>query len=123
MRLLLDEMCSPTIAEHLRRRGHDVVAALERNELRSLSDEALLASADSERRAIATFDVGDFAQLDTRFRAEDREHYGIVLIPARAFSTSAHGIGALAGALAAALEAHPDDDALVNARLWLVADR
>lgn len=119
MRILLDEMCSPAIARELRRRGHDVVASLERDELRGLADDALLALAGTERCAVATFDVGDFARLATGFRAEERDHHGVILISPRRFSAGSDGVGAVVRALDAALEARPGDDELMNATLWL----
>ncbi len=112
-------MCSPAIAEQLRQRGRDVVATLERDDLRGLSDDVLLALAGREHRALATFDVGDFSRLATRFRAEEQEHHGLILISPRRFSTSADGVGALVRALDGVLQAHLGDDDLVNAYVWL----
>lgn len=121
MRLLLDEMWSPAIAEQLRRQGHDVVASAERPDLRGLSDDELLRAATAQRRALATRDVGDFAQLMVRWHAEDRDHWGVILVSPRRFSAFKGSVGPLVRALEAALTAHPGEDALVNARLWLAA--
>lgn len=119
LKLLLDEMCSPAVAEQLRRRGHEAIAALERDDLRGLSDEALLELARREARVLVTFDVGDLSQLDLHLRAEARDHQGVILVSPRRFAASAAGIGELVRALEAVLEAHPGDDDLVNDRLWL----
>lgn len=118
MRLLLDEMWSSTIAEELRSRGHDVVAAAATDQVRGLSDEALLAYAKSERRVVATRDVGDFSELALRLQAEGRDHYGVILVSHR-FSTSKPGIGRIVRALEAVLREHPGDDDLVSAVIWL----
>jgi len=122
LRLLLDEMCSPAIAEQLRRRGHDVLAALERDDLRGLSDEDVLELAALERRVVVTFDAGDFSRLALRFRAEERDHHGVILVSPRRFSASADGIGALVRALDAVIKAHPSDDDLVNDEMRLAED-
>lgn len=119
LKLLLDEMCSPATAEQLRRRGHDVVAALERDEIRGLSDEAVLELARLERRVLVTFDVGDVSQLVLRFRTEERDHQGVILVSPRSFSASREGIGQIVRALEAVLEAHAGDDDLVNDHMWL----
>lgn len=119
LRPLLDEMCSPRIAEQLRARGHDVVGALERDELRGLSDEDLFVWAAQDRRAIVTFDVGDLSELALRVRAAEQHHCGVILVPSRRFSPSATGIGALVRALDAVLGAHPGVGDLVNDTLWL----
>ena len=56
MRLLLDEMLSPSIATELRARGHDVVAVVERPDLRGQPDHVILAVADAEDRVVVTED-------------------------------------------------------------------
>ncbi len=119
MRLLLDEMWSPVIAEQLRRRGHDVVASVERDDLRGLSDEEVLRAAVVDRRVVVTRDVGDFSQLIVRWRAEDRDHWGVILVSPRRFSASIAGVGPLVRALHAILRAYPGEKDIVNARLWL----
>lgn len=96
-----------------------MVAALERDELRGLADEDLLSSAAAERRATVTFDVGDFSRVALRFRAVERDHWGVILVSPRRSSTSADGIGALVRALDAALKARPGEEDLVNDTLWL----
>lgn len=123
LKLLLDEMWSPAIADQLRRRGHDVIAALDRDDLRGLSDEEVLELAATERRVIVTLDVGDFSRLAVQFRAEERDRRRVVLVSPRRFTTSADGFGALVRALDAVLKAHPGDDELTNAQVWLGEDR
>lgn len=112
-------MWSPAVAEQLRRRGHDAVASLERDDLRGLSDEAVLDLARSLRRIVVTRDVGDYAELARRLRSEDRDHHGVVLVSPRRFSAAAEGIGALVRALDALLQDHTGDDDLVNDVMWL----
>lgn len=122
LRLLLDEMCSPAMADRLRRKGLDVVAALERDDLRGLDDESLLTLARTERRVLATFDVGDFAALATRSQGDDPGHHGLILISPRRFSASLDGVGALVRALERVIRERPGYGGLVNTHLWLGAD-
>lgn len=112
-------MWSPVIAEQLRRRGNDVVASAARAELRGLSDDDILRAAALERRAVATRDVGDFSLLIERWRAEGRDHWGVVLVSPRRYPASKAGIGPLVRALDAILKGRPREADLMNARVWL----
>lgn len=62
LRLHLDEHISPRVASQLRKYGFDATSSHEAA-LLSLSDEAQLDHAVSERRAIVTFNVVDFMAL------------------------------------------------------------
>ena len=121
MRLLLDEQISPEIAEALRRRGHDVVAVAERQDLRSLADADILAAATAEGRAVASVNVRDFASLGER-RLPSREwHAGVVLISRRAAPGSRDAFGILIRALDAFLGARTGAEELVGRVIWLEA--
>ncbi len=65
MRLLLDEMYSPRLAEHLRARGHDVLAVAELAELIGRSDIEVARFARERGRMVVTENVADFWRLDT----------------------------------------------------------
>jgi hypothetical protein len=120
VRLLLDEHFSKSIARELRRRyRHDVVAVTERDDLRGLSDELLLARMHAERRATVTQNVADFDLLARSLVARGGEHYGIVLVSRRAFPPTSAGIGRLVTALHRLSREYPEDDALLNQTLWL----
>lgn len=119
MRLLLDEHYSPEIAEHLRRRGHDVVAVSERPELRGLADEVQFATSPEQRRAIVTENVGDFRPLLANAARAGTTNYGLVCVSARRFPRSKNTIGRMVEALHALLGAHPGDDAVRDRELWL----
>ena len=94
MRLLLDEMYPPAIAEQLRARGHDVVAVSTRAELRSLSDEGIFATAQEERRAIVTENIGDFSSIADAADRRGHAHHGLVLIdPAKYLRGNPRTIG------------------------------
>jgi NAD(P)-dependent dehydrogenase (short-subunit alcohol dehydrogenase family) len=113
VKAVLDEMLSPAIAERLREQGHDVIAVVERADLRSLSDADQLAAAVAERRAMVTLDWVDYLQLDRDYRASGRNHAGIVLVPAR-FREDA--VGPLVKALAKFLADGPPYESFV---IWL----
>lgn len=116
MRLYLDEMISPRVAEGLRRRGHDVVAAAERETL-GKSDARQLAEAIQEGRALVTFDVRDFSVLAKAAAAAGTEHWGIIFLSPARFSRSS--IGGLVGALERLLARSPDHETMKDQVLFL----
>lgn len=119
MRLLLDEMYPPAIAEQLRSRGHDVAAVTERTELRALPDAAVFAEAQQQRRAVATENVADFIPLANQADQRGQPHFGLVLIdPSRYPRGARRTIGSLVKALDRLLAGYPADDP-TSARHWL----
>lgn len=78
MRLLLDEMYWPAIAEQLVDRGHDVSAAVTRPALSSIADEQLFAAAQDQRRAIVTENVGDYIPIAQHYGVTGTPHHGLV---------------------------------------------
>ncbi len=118
MRLYLDEMISPTVAEALREGGEDAVAAAERGAL-GLSDAAQLARAIHEERALVTYNIRDYVLLSQAAASAGREHWAIVLVSARTIPTS--DIGGLVRALQAVLAERPVADALKNQTIFLPA--
>lgn len=118
MKLLLDEMLSPEIAEQLRRRGHDVqaIAASEHTEL---DDNEVLDLARSQQRALVTNNVRDFRPLHAAAVSPGGAgHYGMIFISSNFRRTKAD-IGRIVKALEHKLAAHPDLDALANGEDWL----
>jgi hypothetical protein len=105
VRLLLDEMLSAVIAEQLRGRDHDVVAVDERPELRGLSDPDLFEHAQRAQRAIVTYNREDFLALDRLYRAEGRDHHGVVILHPRRFPQTGRTVGGLIASLEAFLTA------------------
>ncbi len=77
-KLYLNEHLSPRLAEQLRKYGFDVTSTLECHMVEADDDEQL-AYAASDQRAIVTFNHKDFAVRHTRYLAEGREHWGIIL--------------------------------------------
>lgn len=116
MKLLLDEMWPPVVAEALRQRGHDVVAVAAYRDLRSATDEAVVEAARAEGRAIVTEDVKDFRTLATTAIRAGRDHPPLILTSSKAWPRANPGtIGRLVKALDALLTA---DEAIEGER-WL----
>ena len=102
--LLLDEMFSDTIAQRLRAKGHDVLAAVADPALVSLPDDQILAHAAATGRALVTANIKDFVPLDAQYRAAGQAHAGLILIPTRTFPQDRSFTGAVTSALAALLD-------------------
>lgn len=119
MKLLLDEHFPPRVAVELRRRGHDVVAAPERPELRGISDADLFALMPAEHRAILTEDASDFLPLVRAAVVRGTDHFGVLLTSPRQFPRTIRSIGQLVSALDAFLTARPAEDALRGQTWWL----
>lgn len=79
MRLLIDEMHSPRVAEALRADGWDVVAVATESSLRGRPDVSLLNYATESGRVIVTEDGNDFARLAAETIAAGHSHCGIVV--------------------------------------------
>jgi hypothetical protein len=100
LKLLLDEMYPPSVADGLRSRGHDTVAIVERPELRSLSDPDVFAHAQGEQRTVVTENVADYVRIANRHDAGAIDHHGLVLVhPARYPRGNPRTIGAMVTAL------------------------
>ena len=118
MKLLLDEMLSPKIAEQLRERGHDVeaVAASEHAEL---DDPDVHDMARSQQRAVLTNNVRDFRPLHvTAVQPGGDGHYGLVFMSGT-FRRTRDDLGRTVEALEEKLAAYPGLDDLANAEEWL----
>lgn len=117
MRLLLDEMWTPAIAEQLQARGHDVHAVASRRDLVTATDAAILAAARNEGRAIVTENIRDFRRWGNEAIARGDGHAGLVLTVPGKFPRRGHrSIGRMVDALHRLLEAEPD---LTNREIWL----
>lgn len=116
MRLYLDEMIAPAVAVALRERKHDAVASVERDAL-GASDAGQLARAIHERRALVTYNIGDFVVLARAAGSARRDHWGIILVNSRRLPPN--DIGGLIRALDALANEHRAPDALQNQVLFL----
>lgn len=118
MRLLLDAMLSPDIAETLRDRGYDVeaVAGSEHGEL---PDAEILDLARSQQRALVTNNVRDFRPLHVAaVQAGAAGHYGMIFMAA-GFRRTKADVGRIADAIEAKLKRYPGVDDLADAEDWL----
>lgn len=118
MRLLLDEMHAPAVADALTADGWDVVAVAADPSLRGTADEELLAHATAEGRALVTENIVDFAVLATLWAGEQRPHAGLIVTNPKRFNRAASSYpGNLVVALQALLEDPPAIGA--SASWWL----
>ncbi len=84
IKLFTDEDVHPKLAPELRRRGYDATSTNEagRHNL-GLSDDAQLAYAAREGRAILVYNIRDYALIHDRWRAAGQQHAGIILATQR----------------------------------------
>lgn len=116
MKLLLDEMWPHSVAEALRRRGHDVVAVTALPDLRGKSDETLFTVGLAEGRAIVTENARDFRRLATTAIHAGRDHPLLILTGNRRWPRANPGtLGRLVEALDALLTA----DDTIEGEHWL----
>ena len=119
MKLLLDEMLSPAIAQLLRSRGHDVLAVAGDRQREGMSDPEIMALARAEHRAVVTNNLRDYRPLHYEaIMAGGGGHYGMVFMPG-AFRRTKRDIGQIAAALEAKLAAYPREEDLANGETWL----
>lgn len=104
MRLLLDEMIGPRVAQALRDQGLDAVGVVERTDLRALPDAVLLELAQEDDRVMVTRNIGDFARLDQQWHSSGRAHAGLVFVTEQSFPQNRNLVGALVQALLLAHE-------------------
>jgi hypothetical protein len=78
IRLYFDEDVSAEIVENLRRRGFDVSCARD-SALLSRDDDAQLAFAVSQQRALVTHNRHDFEARHRRYVETGRRHFGIIV--------------------------------------------
>jgi predicted nuclease of predicted toxin-antitoxin system len=86
VKLLLDEMHSPTIADALAKSSWDVVAAASTPDLRGMPDSDLLAYVTADGRAVVTENIVDFALLTAQWAAENRPHAGLIYTNPKRFN-------------------------------------
>jgi predicted nuclease of predicted toxin-antitoxin system len=119
VRLLLDEMLSPVIAQQLRDRGHDVEAIAGRPVHAALSDPEVMDLARTERRAVVTNNLVDFRPLHHEAVTPGGPgHFGMVFMAGSHRRTKAD-IGRIVTALEAKLEQFPGEHDLANGETWL----
>lgn len=101
--LLLDEMFTDDIAQQLRTKGCDVISVVADPALVGLPDDQIFAYATTEGRALVTANIKDFIPLDTRYRAADQSHAGLILVSTKTFPQNRGFPSAVTTALAVLL--------------------
>ena len=111
MKLLLDEMYAPAVAEQLRARGHDVASVHDPayRMFEGEPDEDGWAAAIGSARALVTENVADFRRIEADSLARGAPTARLILTTDRQFPRGAPGtIGRLVLALDALLSRPPD---------------
>lgn len=123
MKLVLDEMWPPAIAEQLRHRGHDVIAAQEPDHhprYGGISDELLFERAQEHERTVVTDNIDDYEPLVAGCEQHGIVHHGVVFCSSRQFDRSdPRTVGRLVDALGAFLTAQASTSTPFNQRHWL----
>ena len=115
MRLLLDEMHSPAVAEVLVAQGWDVIAVAAEPSLRGSSDAELFERVSSSGQILVTENVGDFSVLHTDWLVSDRPCPALVFTNPKRFNRASL---AYPGDLIAALDVFLSDPP-IRGRSWL----
>lgn len=118
MRLALDHHYSRVIAEQLRTKGHDVVAAIERG-WEQEDDEPLLALCVAEQRALVTNNVADFVAVAQSWTAQGRQHAGLIFTSDASLPRTKGTIGTYVQLLDELLAQHPAPGGLTDRVHWL----
>ena len=110
MKLLLDEMHSPMVAEALLAQGFDVVAVAAEPSLRGSSDAELLEHASRSDQILVTENVGDFSVLFADRIANDGECAALIFTHPKTFNRASLAYpNDMITALATFLHAQPID--------------
>lgn len=118
MKLLLDEMLDASIAEQLRKLGHDVEAVQGNAELEGRTDPELLRAASERGRVLVTDNVQDFARLHQQFVRSGEAHAGILLASPRRYPRAKGTIRKWAAGLDTFMRAH-EKGSLESQVYWL----
>jgi predicted nuclease of predicted toxin-antitoxin system len=108
LKLLLDEMYPPGLAEALRALGIQAVTVNEEG-LAGRSDPEILAAAMEGGYALLTENVADFARIATEEVASGKHHAGVLIARSSRFSRRPSGISAIAAAVRAVADEHLND--------------
>jgi predicted nuclease of predicted toxin-antitoxin system len=98
LKLLLDEMYSPGLADALRAADVDACTVVELG-LAGSSDPEVLAAAIADGRALLTENVADFTRISAEHLLAGEHHPGVLVALSSRFSRRAAGIGALVTAI------------------------
>jgi predicted nuclease of predicted toxin-antitoxin system len=119
VKLLLDEMLSPLIAQQLRDHGHDVEAIAGNPLHTALSDDQVMHLARAHGRALVTNNLVDFRPLHHEaITPGGPGHFGMIFMPS-AYRRTRSDVGRIVRALEAKLAEFPGDRDLADAETWL----
>lgn len=121
MKLLLDEHYPKQIAIQLRAAGYDVITVSDSG-LKRTKDEALLEISAEQERVFVSNNARDFQRIARQWLAAGRSHFGIILTSDRSLPRHTRYAGLHVRALRPMLDAHPEDDALLNQIRWLAPE-
>ena len=110
-------MLSPAVADELAKLGHDAAAVASSADLREQPDEAILAAAREEGRAIVTADIGDFRRLAAAEAAAGHPFPPLILLHSRPWP--GRNLSGSARRLVIALDALLASGAEVEGEHWL----
>jgi predicted nuclease of predicted toxin-antitoxin system len=108
LKLLLDEMYSPALAEALREAGIDASTVFELR-LAGSSDLDIMAAAIEQESTILTENVADFRRVSAEHLTTGEHHQGVLIALSSRFSRSRAGIGQLVSAIRALADQQLDD--------------
>jgi hypothetical protein len=119
VKLLLDEMLSPLIAQELRAAGHDVVAVAGDRDHEGMSDPEVMALARAERRAVVTNNLRDYRPLHHEAIIPGGPgHFGMIFMPGTYRRTRAD-TGRIIAGLEKILASYPGEEDLASGETWL----
>jgi uncharacterized protein with PIN domain len=98
LKLLLDEMYSPRLAEALRVAGIDASTVAELG-LAGAADPEVLAAAIAEERVLLTENVADFTRISAELLIAGRHHPGVLIALSSRFPRRVAGAGPLVTAI------------------------
>lgn len=108
MKLLLDEMYPPSLAEALRAAGIDVSTVAELG-LAGRSDVDVFAAAIEHGCAVLTENVADFTHISAEHLTAGRHHPGVLIALSSRFSRRPAGIDRIVTAIRAVADDQFDD--------------
>ena len=108
MKLLLDEMYPPALAQTLRAAGIEAATVIEIG-FAGRSDPDVLAIAAMDGYVLLTENVADFARIAAEHVADGGHHPGVLIALSSRFSRRQGGIGAIAAAVCAVADEHLED--------------
>jgi hypothetical protein len=124
MKLLLDEMWTPTIARELRRREFDAVAINEPTHApryAGIADDLVFARAQENGRSVVTDNVSDYERARRSWESRGQVHHGVIYALNPPFNRHRGDavIGVMVGALAHFLSSPEADSEPFNRAHYL----